>query len=121
MNNKKLGTDFENEFCEKLSRMGYWVHFLNPAPDGGQPFDIVAAKDGVAYAFDCKTSVSRTFSINRLEENQKLSFELWMKRGNNIPRVAIKYRDRIYIILYTVLKKYKTVDLTGGLVECCLD
>ena len=109
MNNKKLGTAFENEFCDLLARRGYWVHFISPAPNGGQPFDVVAAKDGVAYAFDCKTCVDKRFTISRLEDNQILSFERWLACGNNEPRVAVKHKGAIYLIPYTELKEKKSV------------
>lgn len=111
MNNKELGTEFENEFCKLLAARGYWVHFMIPNPSGGQPFDVIAVKGGEAYAFDCKTSSTRRFSFDRLEENQKLSFERWMRCGNNIPRVAIKYKDKVYIVLYTDLKMLRTIDI----------
>lgn len=111
MNNKKLGTDFETEFCELLANRGYWVHFISPDRRGAQPFDVIAVKGGEAYAYDCKTSVKRKFSIARLEINQIAAFERWMKCGNKVPRVAVKYNDHIYIILYSVLKERETVDL----------
>lgn len=111
MNNKQLGTDFETEFCKLLASRGYWVHFISPDRRGAQPFDVIAVKGGKAYAYDCKTIVQRKFSIGRMEENQKTSFDLWMRCGNKIPRVAIKYRDHIYIVLYTVLKQMETIDV----------
>lgn len=119
VSNKKLGTDFENEFCDLLASRGYWVHFISPAPNGGQPFDIIAVKGGEAYAYDCKTSVTRRFSISRLEENQKLAFERWIRCGNNTPRIAVKFEDRIYIVSYSDLKALQTIDLLRDSV--CLD
>ena len=111
MNNKKLGTEFEREFCELLAGRGYWVHFITPAANGGQPFDVIAVKGGEAYAYDCKTSVSRQFSIFRLEYNQIFAFERWLACGNNGPRVAVKYQGKVYIVFYTDLKERKTIDL----------
>ena len=111
MNNKKLGTDFENEMCEILAHMGYWVHFIVPDSRGAQPFDIIAVKDGKAYAIDCKTSASKRFPFSRLEENQILAFEKWMKCGNSEPCIAVKYDDKIYLIYYLYLKKTGVVKL----------
>lgn len=111
MNNKKIGNEFETEFCELLKAKGYWVHFITPDKSGAQPFDIIAAKDGIAYAFDCKTSVKRVFPFSRLEENQKMSFELWKAKGNAEPYIAIKYEDGVYIVSYTLLKHKKKVDV----------
>jgi hypothetical protein len=74
-NNKKIGSDFEQEACSILANHGYWVKFLDPDRTGAQPFDIIAVKSGIAYCFDCKTCVSDTFNINRLEDNQIMAFE----------------------------------------------
>lgn len=111
MNNKKLGTEFEREFCNLLASRGYWVHFISPAPNGGQPFDVIAVKGGEAYAFDCKTSVSEKFPFTRLEENQIMAFERWKACGNNEPKIAIKYDDKIYLVNYSYLKKMGVVHL----------
>lgn len=95
MNNKRLGNSFEVDVCKLLANAGYWVHFIVPDARGAQPFDIIAVKDKIAYAIECKTLTisQRYFSINRLEENQKMAFDLWMQRGNTEPIIAIKYGD----------------------------
>lgn len=105
MNNKKLGTEFEREFCKLLAGRGYWVHFISPAANGGQPFDIIAVKDGDAYAFDCKTSAVARFTFARVEPNQRCAFERWLACGNTMPRIAVKYKENIYLIPYTELKE----------------
>lgn len=104
MNNKRLGTSFEREFCELLASKGWWVHFLAPSASGGQPFDVIACKDGSCMAFDCKTSASNIFRYTRLEDNQICAFEKWMKCGNGDPLIAIKYNNKIYLIFYGRLK-----------------
>ena len=104
MNNKKLGTDFENKVCFLLAAKGYWVHFIVPDARGAQPFDIIAVRNGTAYAIDCKTCVSNIFSISRLEENQVRAFELWMKRGNNWPLIVVEHKDDILVIPYPILR-----------------
>lgn len=111
INNKVIGTDFEREFCKLLAGRGYWVHFISPAANGGQPFDVIAVKDGKAYAFDCKTSVSARFPITRLEENQIMAFERWITCGNNDPQIAVKYKLNIYLVSYKRLKEEKVVEL----------
>ena len=83
MNNKKIGSDFERETCETLNRMGFWVHFITPdSATGKQPFDVIAVKDGKAYAIDCKTCEDRYFRIGRTEDNQLLAFGKWARCGN---------------------------------------
>lgn len=111
MNNKKIGTQFEKDFCEMMSKEGFWVHFLSPDSTGAQPFDVIAVRDGIAYAIDCKTSVSHIFPISRLEFNQIASFMLWMKKGNREPLIAVKYREDIYFIGFLELWEKKKVDL----------
>lgn len=103
--NQALGHEFEREFCAELARHGYWVHFLTPDARGAQPFDVIAVKDGRAYAIDCKTCVRQSFSLTRLEDNQVLAFERWLKCGNGDPKIAVKHRGKIYIVGYSYLKR----------------
>ena len=104
MNNKAWGTQWEKEFCNLLAGQGYWVHFLSPDNRGAQPFDVIAVKDGNADAYDCKTCASNIFSIDRLEDNQKLAFDKWIRCGNNVPYIAVLHNDKIYLIYYSFLK-----------------
>ncbi len=115
MNNKKIGTAFEREFCEKMAAAGYWVHFIEPNKAGGQPFDIIAVKAGEAYAIDCKTCVLDTFNIRRLEFNQISAFDKWIKCLNGDPIIAVEHKGRIYKISYLRLKGSKSVKLTEDL------
>lgn len=114
MNNKKLGTEFEKEVVKRLSKAGYWTHFITPNAGGAQPFDIVAMKDGVSYAIDCKTSTNRRFSILRLEDNQIYAFDKWVKCGGTPPMLFVKYGDFIYCLYYKSL-------LNGGIIELEFD
>lgn len=114
MNNKQIGTEFEQEFCEALAQKGYWAHFIVPDARGAQPFDIIAVKDGIAYAIDCKTCVANIFSMNRLEDNQIMAFEKWLACGNSMPIVAVKHKGYVYGIEYEVLKKQGKVKFEDG-------
>ena len=111
MNNKKLGTAFEQEMVKILSENGYWVHFISPDNRGAQPFDIVAVKNGIALAADCKTCEDHIFRISRLEENQKMAFEKWLACGNIEPLIFVEYKNGIKVIKYTDLKRDGKVDL----------
>ena len=111
MNNKKLGTEFEREAVTLLSQKGYWVHFITPDSSGKQPFDIIASKDDKPLVADCKTSEKKWFSISRLEENQIMAFELWLKRGNTKAFILIKYNEEIYQIPYRMLKGLQRINL----------
>lgn len=114
MNNKKLGTAFEREICEKLAKKGYWVHFITPDSRGAQPFDIIAVKDGFAQAIECKTlsADKRYFPLSRLEENQKLAFKKWLDCGNCEPIIAVKHGDNIVVVKYSELLEKGKVDVT---------
>ena len=111
MNNKRIGTEFEREFCRLLASEGWWVHFITPAATGAQPFDVIAVRDGCAMAYDCKTSAKKAFSLTRLEENQKMAFEKWIRCGNAEPQIAVKYQDHIYLIGYITLKERGSVNI----------
>lgn len=111
MNNKKLGTQFEQRICKMLNHDGWWVHFIEPKQSGAQPFDIIAVRHGRAVAIDCKTCAKNTFSIDRLENNQIFAFDKWKACGNSDPYVIVEHDDDIYVIPYSYLKENKTMKL----------
>lgn len=88
-NNQERGRDLEKRFMSYLYKQGFWVHFMHPAPDGSQPFDIIAirsVKENVwgsvqVCAFDCKTLEGDRFPFDRVEDNQKTAFQVLNKRG----------------------------------------
>lgn len=112
INNKVLGTKYEQEVCDLLAANGFWVHFISPAPDGSQPFDIIAVKQGQAFAIDCKTCADDTFPITRLEDNQIMAFEKWLRCGNSMPMVYVKHNEMTHVIPYDELKEKKRVKLS---------
>ena len=111
MNNKRIGTAFENRVCEMLAKDGWWVHFLSPDKRGAQPFDLIAVKDGKAVAADCKTCKDNYFRISRAEDNQILAFEKWMRCGNDEPGFFVEHDSKIYYVGFCELKKYEKIDL----------
>lgn len=111
MNNKQIGMEFEDEMVGILAEHGYWVHFFSPDKRGSQPFDIIAVKDGFAVAMDCKTCKDKIFRLGRLEENQIMAFEKWLKCGNEEPYVAVKHNEVIHLITYTELKEKGSIEL----------
>ena len=111
MNNKKLGTDFEREMVDILSKNGYWVHFISPDNRGAQPFDIIAVRDGIAIAADCKTCEDHIFRLDRLEWNQQTAFQRWIRCGNGMPVLFVKHNKQIYMVDYGRLSREKKVDL----------
>lgn len=113
MNNKKLGSKFEKDICQRLAKKGYWVHFIVPDIRGAQPFDIIAVKNGKAVAIDCKTCVADIFNISRLEDNQVMAFEKWIRCGNTCPVVVVEHDEKIICVEYNALKKYGKIRIGG--------
>ena len=105
--NKKLGNEFEQELCDKLSEYGFWVHLLN-MNKAGQPADILAVRNKVAYLIDAKVvSTSRGFALSRVEDNQDLAMDLWDKKGNGQGWFALKVNDEIYMLHHICIKAYR--------------
>lgn len=101
--NKALGTQFEQEFTHILADQGFWVHRLQDNKNG-QPFDIIAAKNGHVHAIDCKDCQSDVFLLKRMEENQRNAMLLWKECGNREPVFAVRYPDgEIWLFGYSVL------------------
>lgn len=94
LSNKKKGSHFEEEFADILAKHGFWAHVVAPNPqDGSQPFDVVAAKNGKIYCFDCKTVETKSFTLNRIEENQEKAFNRLLDCGCDRNFFAFKRAD----------------------------
>lgn len=120
MNNKRLGNSFERFMCNYLSDKGYWVHFISPDKRGAQPFDIIAVRDDVPVAIDCKTCKDHIFRIGRLEDNQICAFDKWLSCGNRMAYIAVMHDDRLYMIYYSQLKILGSIDLDKIQASCFL-
>lgn len=103
MNNRKLGNTFETELCEILFRNGYWVHNL-VQNQSGQPADVIAVRNTVAYLIDCKVCSGKGFPLSRVEENQDSSMSLWSNCGNGEGWFAIKLDGMIYMVPHTAIR-----------------
>lgn len=95
MNNQKRGKDFEQRFVKYLQSIGCWVHFIQPSPDGSQPFDIIAGKNNILSAFDCKTLDGNRFPLSRVEDNQRMAFQLLNKKGNMLTYFAVEVSENV--------------------------
>lgn len=103
MTNKKIGNNFEQLLCEKLSERGFWCHNLTQN-QAGQPADVIAVKDGKPYLIDCKVCKNNTFSFNRIEENQHNAMRLWKQSGNGEGWFALQLNDgSIYMICHSLM------------------
>lgn len=100
--NKKLGNDFEREFCQLLHDNGFWVHNL-AQNHAGQPADVIAVKNGNAHLIDCKVCTNGKFQFSRIEENQHYAMESWIRSGNFNAYFALKVNNEIYLISSTLI------------------
>jgi len=106
--NKKLGNDFESEFCCILAANGFWAH--NFAQNrAGQPADVIAAKKRITYLIDCKVCSDGAFRLSRIEENQRRSMNLWTETGNGSGWFALKLPDgAIYMMFMELLLRLES-------------
>ena len=117
MTNKKIGNDFEQELCDKLSEYGFWCHNL-ALNKSGQPADIIAVRNKVAYLIDAKVvRSSRGFSLSRIEENQDLAMDMWGSKGNGQGWFALKVKEEIYMIPHFCMKAYMVQQASLSLSE----
>lgn len=105
MTNRKLGNDFESELCEILFRRGFWVHNL-AQNQAGQPADVMAVRNKVAYLIDCKVCSLKGFPLSRVEENQDSSMTLWKECGNGEGWFALKLAEDVYMIPHVAMKMF---------------
>lgn len=100
MSNKSTGTKFEREFAGILAENWFWVHLFQDNKNG-QPCDVVAARDGHAYLFDCKDCQEKVFALSRIEENQYNAMRLFDVTGNGKGMFAMRFpEDGIYLVPY---------------------
>lgn len=108
MDNKACGSRFERVFARMLAMEGFWAHVLQDNRNG-QPFDVIAVKDGKAFVFDCKVCSGNTFRLNRMEANQVSAMELWEECGNLEGAFAVKYpTGNIYILPFRELMSLRS-------------
>lgn len=107
MNNKKLGNRFESELCELLFNNGFWAHNL-AQNQAGQPADVIAVRNKVAYLIDCKVCSAKGFDLRRVEDNQITAMQLWDECGNGQGWFAIKVpTGDIYMLPFVCVMGYR--------------
>ncbi len=106
--NRAVGNAFESELCEVLFEQGYWSHNLKQN-NSGQPADVIAVRNKVAYLIDCKDCSSDVFDLRRVEENQITAMRLWEECGNGQGWFAIKMEDEIYMLPYICVMAYRNL------------
>ena len=106
MTNKKLGNDFEADLCEMLAKEGFWAHNFTQT-QVGQPADIIAVKNEMAFLIDAKVCSDNKFPLSRIEENQKNSMELWHDCKNGTGWFAFLIENEVFMMAYTNIEKIK--------------
>ena len=103
MNNKQAGNKFEREFCEQLAKDNFWAHFMG-GNKNGQPADIIAVKDEIAYLIDAKDCKNDVFEFRRIEDNQDMAMIRWEMCGNNQGLFALNTSKGVYMLRYGVVQ-----------------
>ena len=102
--NKKVGNEFERSLCLSLSGYGFWAHNLAQNSQG-QPFDIIAARNGKSYPIDCKDCAKDILKMERIEENQSSAMFLWRETGNGEGWFALRMTNgAVYFLPFSKLE-----------------
>lgn len=105
MSNKTVGNSFEKQFAGLLANHWFWVHIFQDNKNG-QPCDIIAARSGNVYLFDCKDCEEAFFRLDRMEENQVNAMKLFDITGNGKGMFAIRFPGKgIYLLTFERLEE----------------
>jgi hypothetical protein len=110
MNNKQAGSKFEREFCEQLASDGFWAHFMGGSKNG-QPADIIAVRNEVAYLIDAKDCKNDVFEFRRIEDNQDMAMIKWEMCGNNQGLFALNTSEGVYMLKYGMVQALECVGI----------
>jgi len=106
--NRKVGTGFERDLALALAACGFWCHNLAQNSQG-QPFDVIAARNGVSYPIDCKVCDKDVFRLDRIEENQASAMTLWLRTGNGDGWFALRMvNGEVYFLSFFFLSGCQT-------------
>lgn len=104
--NRAVGNAFEQELCQLLFDNGFWAHNLKQ-DNSGQPADVIAVRNKIAYLIDCKDCSSKGFDLRRVEDNQESAMELWKTCGNGQGWFALKMHNMIFMLPLILLQAWK--------------
>lgn len=80
----------------------------------GQPFDVLAARNGKSYPIDCKVCEHDKFPLSRIEENQAGAMTLWEETGNGDGWFALKLSNgAIFMIPWYQLRDCEKTTLNA--------
>lgn len=81
MQNTTIGTNFEKDLAQILSKNGFWVR-MDSRGRNGQTVDLIACKNNVPYLIECKYCKSEYFDMRRVENNQNMALKRFKLCGN---------------------------------------
>ena len=89
--NKTSGNKFEDDFAGILNENGFWCHVMQQKKEG-QPADIIAVRGRFHTLIDCKeiSNIKDGFPFTRVEENQRLAMEKFLKCAGELGYFALK-------------------------------
>lgn len=103
--NRKIGNAFEQRLCLSLSAYGFWAHNLAQNKQG-QPFDVMASRNGRTHPIDAKVCEKDVFKLSRMEENQISAMTLWRETGNGEGWFALEMSNgAVYFISFSALER----------------
>lgn len=116
ISNKKLGNDWEKECLYILGENNFFATKLQEKSMGA-PFDLVATKNNIFYAIECKEILKGSkFDFNRIESNQKTSYQrlLKVKSNNYYFLFKCEFGNFVFHANDILLSKNKSVDVKNG-------
>lgn len=98
------GTEFETAFTQWLFDKGFWALNIPRNRFGAQPFDIIAIKENVVWAMDCKTCAEKRLDLRRVEANQYTAFDIMQERTRARCSFVCLHGDTVYEIPFDYVK-----------------
>ena len=117
MNNKKLGNDWEKECLDILGKHGFFATKLQEKQTGA-PFDLIATKDNVFYAIECKEiEKGNRFTFSRIESNQRMAYKRLVNVNSPNYYFLFKCPDGEFVFdaKDIISSKEKSIDVTKGI------
>lgn len=91
--NRSNGGRFEQELSHMLAENGFWSHVMQQNKSG-QPADIIAVRGKYHTLIDCKViSDHGGFKLERVEENQRMAMDRFIRNAWEICWFAMKLPD----------------------------
>jgi Holliday junction resolvase len=74
-------TEWEETVVKECRDFGFISFRITPAPDGGQPCDVVALGRDCSVMIECKVCKGPRFNLRRIEDNQILTLHKCLEKG----------------------------------------